>query len=416
MILLFAGIVFPSIVTILSCAFVPFASTTRWRSDAFDRERRPFVRVPSSNERAAGNDVDDDADALRRLLEESWSANVVDGVPSAPEEGARATARAVGAALKDGHRSVRVEVSLPSYEPTSGPRVYDEAALVGFCAALAEALRDETSSTSVRRSLILVRDAAAARVARGVLEGERLRQETRPMRENEQNEKDDDDDVDEFRRRMMADWDGDDHDDDDSATSHDDSATSHDDDDVCYRIDSVFGTREVPDNDSLGPDTMEQVVRAVDRHDPVSDDDDDEAIMLLSTRGVVETIGARRLLARYGDRRVVILVNFRADPLPRELVGVPTAYGLTPLVARPVAAVDGATSSSSSPIRAVVSRRYPRDWELFVDVDGSGFELTDSVAAGQVGPRGPLGEWIGTRVRRYVEFRNESPSSSSGRR
>jgi hypothetical protein len=60
----------------------------------------------------------------------------------------------------------------------------------------------------------------------------------------------------------------------------------------------------------------------------------------------------------------------------------------------------------------VVLRRYPRDWDIFVDVDGnSGFELVESVpVTSLMGGRrkGPSMEYIAGCVKRHMQLKSSS--------
>merc|ERR1712087_535676 len=102
--------------------------------------------------------------------------------------------------------------------------------------------------------------------------------------------------------------------------------------------------------------------------------------MIVSGHARQDAIAARVLLSRYGDgEKLVFLINCNFDPLPRELAQAETVYGLLPLIARPKRA-DGENAAQP---KVVVLRKFPKDWELFVDVDDTGFELVDSFS-----PRG----------------------------
>jgi hypothetical protein len=49
-------------------------------------------------------------------------------------------------------------------------------------------------------------------------------------------------------------------------------------------------------------------------------------------------------------------------------------------------------------------RRYPKDWEVYVDADGNGFELADVAKESQIrGKKGPPMEWIAGCVKRHME-------------
>jgi hypothetical protein len=96
------------------------------------------------------------------------------------------------------------------------------------------------------------------------------------------------------------------------------------------------------------------------------------------------------------------------DPLPRELINARTVYSILPLVAQPVE-VEGNPLATppkrdASPPKVVVMRRFPRDWEVFVDA-GRGFELAETAPSGTAMQRGPSMQWISRAVKRYLQAR-----------
>jgi len=55
------------------------------------------------------------------------------------------------------------------------------------------------------------------------------------------------------------------------------------------------------------------------------------------------------------------------------------------------------------PIKVVSIRRYPRDWEVYVDADGNGFELAQKTPAFKFPKKGPGMEWIATAVKNFFQ-------------
>jgi hypothetical protein len=52
--------------------------------------------------------------------------------------------------------------------------------------------------------------------------------------------------------------------------------------------------------------------------------------------------------------------------------------------------------------KVVVLRRFPREWEVYVDI-GKGFDLAASVPDSSVpGKQGPTLEWVNCAVKRYL--------------
>jgi len=135
----------------------------------------------------------------------------------------------------------------------------------------------------------------------------------------------------------------------------------------------------------------------------------DEALVILAPHTRLHSMAIRRVLAEYcGGKTAVVLINCRCDPLPRELARSETVYGISAFVARRKvsdenvfgsAAPPGTTPPLAQP-KAVVMRRYPRDWEVFVDTaTGDGLEFVRSVSPKQVGfTRGGAGPSSGPQL------------------
>ena len=158
----------------------------------------------------------------------------------------------------------------------------------------------------------------------------------------------------------------------------------------------------------VGADMQRSVVEAVKanalpRHD-------EETIIILSAASPQELVGIRALVGQYQSTKNMILVNCRVTPLPRELVKAQTVYSILPLIAKPTQAKPdpwsgqaGLKKDEPSP-KIVVMRRFPRDWEVFVDT-GNGFDLAATAPASSVPQKGPSISWIVGAVKRYLEAR-----------
>ena len=144
--------------------------------------------------------------------------------------------------------------------------------------------------------------------------------------------------------------------------------------------------------------------------------DDEEAIIILSAASPQELVGIRALVGKYESTKKIVLVNCRTKPLPRELVRAQTVYSVLPLVAKPTetrrnplppgsSAAPSSTRPDNSPPRVVILRRFPRDWEIFVDT-GTGFELAATVPATSAEPKGPTLPWVVGAVQRYLQARS----------
>uniref|UniRef100_A0A7S4K824 DUF1995 domain-containing protein n=1 Tax=Odontella aurita TaxID=265563 RepID=A0A7S4K824_9STRA len=180
--------------------------------------------------------------------------------------------------------------------------------------------------------------------------------------DEDENENENGNDIDSFRRQLMSGWDDDegntaDHDDDDEPAAPEEGAKVPEPAAApapappSYRLSSLFGSSPLPsDLSSASPnDTFAAAVRAVDAN--VDDDAvaSHDALVVLSPSDPAELVAVRRLVQRFSSRKIIILVNSRLDPLPRELTDATVAYSMRPLVAR--AAKKPSPSTANNPLR-----------------------------------------------------------------
>jgi hypothetical protein len=383
---------------------------------------------------------DNPLDDMRKLLESSWNADTMGAVPTNPEIAAIEAATCIKSARENGQSLVSVNLLLPSYDVLQGPNVYDHVLAVEFCIALSHALEDQ--------ACILVRDGKTFNSISRVLEARE-----RDLRLEEELAEDDVDDdidvglydgfassgsigddetiestkqdeesspagadVDVFREQLMARWDG------PTTGGKSDAATARPIRDstsrdltpesnkkentktFClekmYRLASLFGDAII----SRGPDMVNQAVKAVSVN--ALPTEDEETIIILSAVQNEEVVAVRSLAAKYKATKNIILVNCQFEPLPRELARAITVYSVLPLVAKPVIMernAFGKLVENQEPPKVVVMRRYPKEWEVYVDANGGGFELADIARASQVGKKGPPMEWIAACVKRHLQ-------------
>jgi hypothetical protein len=409
---------------LISHSFIP-APTLR---------KRPFFLRSLKSSYDDDNPLDDD---VRKLLESSWNADTMGAVPTNPGIAAREAAACLKSARENNAQSlVFVNLLLPSYDVMQGPNVYDDVLAVEFCIALAQALEDQ--------ACILVRDSRTLKTVSRVLEARErdLRPDKEWADDDDSNddidiETNDDfvssgsigddeetiestkkDNVDVFREQLMASWDG--------PTAEGNSVDAETEKPMrdsasreltpentnkkdttkpfrlerMYRLASLFGDAII----SPGPDMINQAVKAVSVN--AQPTEDEETIIILSAVRNEEVVAVRSLAAKYETNKNIILVNCQFDPLPRELVRAITVYSILPLVARPVVTernFSGKPNEKQEPPKVVVMRRYPKDWEVHVDANGSGFELADIARASQVGKKGPPMEWVLGCVKRHLQ-------------
>jgi len=171
----------------------------------------------------------------------------------------------------------------------------------------------------------------------------------------------------------------------------------------CYRLASLFGDATI----STGPDMTDDVTDAVSANAKPTDGED--TIVVLSPISPEEIVAVRALVGTYKSTKTIVLVNCcrLARPVPRELMGAVTVYSILPLLAKP-ANSNGNEEETRTP-KVLLLRRYPRDWEVYVDVGGEdnagGFDLAASIPDGSVPIDGPSMEWLREVVQRYLQSR-----------
>ena len=395
-----------------------------------------------------GGDEDPRLSAMRSILESSWDASSMGDVPSDPASAARAAAECVSNAMSSNINVVIVDLRLPSYDVLEGRRAYDAVAVYDFGVALSDEMR---ARGLVRKCLLLARNGGEAdEIGRAVESRRRRRGGTKTTTTKGTTEGGVVDpplatdngtmteEADEFRRRLMSSWTsnvpssalptasssakspdegGNDGDGPRTTAAVPPSSPSH-------RLWSTVG-RDLDDDDGaggggmgglLGPDAFDRILSAADANARLAPDED--ALMILSPYDGTDVVALRRVLARYGRSRTIVIVNPRFETDPGEMDGAVLVYGMLPLVAasRKNADAGGGGGRGGSGgggggtgLRAVVMKRFPRDWAVFVDVHGDGF--VEAEGGGVVGTldgggserRFPSPEWIARRVQSHVE-------------
>jgi hypothetical protein len=353
-------------------------------------------------------------------------------VPSDATAAANEAYASILSASENGQNMFFVNLLLPAYDITQGNNLYDEVLAVEYCIALANCLKGNTSIV-VRddKTLQVVGRVFAARerdavddyedddddddlgdeeddvefdddfAGSGASFGESLTNEPTPTPDMAPV----DQDIDSFRQQLMSNWDGGSVVDEPKKSApvrkprkEKPSAMKR------YRLASFFGNQQI----STGKDMMDDVIKAVRENAlPTADE---ETIIILSAASREEMIAVRSLAAKYEGKKRIVMVNCDLTPMPRELTKAETVYSILPLIARQkvsernVSGIQQPDDDKPAPPKIVVLRRYPRDWEVFVDV-GKGFELAESMPVGSVGKKGPSMEWIGGAIKRFLQPR-----------
>ncbi|KAL7519041.1 hypothetical protein ACHAWX_003839 [Stephanocyclus meneghinianus] len=393
---------------------VSIASAFRF-AIAFTAPREHGIRLPSfrytphlssfSND-DWGMEPDPRMEAMRSMLEKSWNGNSMGTVPATPEKAAEAAAESVALAMGKQHNIIMIDLRLPSYDITEGPKLYDKKAVYDFCCYLSDQLRQRKL---IRKSLVLVRNekerlgterAVQLSTEEIIIEDDESWNDSEVVEANE---------IDEFRKKLMDSWD----------TPTDKLSTSVTAEPKptskptlgptsSHRLWSMIGNDEI----TSGSDMFEQVIAAVDKHarlvvtGPSSEQED--ALIIVSPYDTTDLIAVRRILARYGQTRTIIFVNSRLETLPAEMNNAVLVYAVMPLVARSRSkdnTIDDDDDSESG-LKVVVMKRFPENWCLFVDVYGDGFVQVGANGSRQPSADSkefPSSEWIVTNVQAHVQ-------------
>ena len=356
------------------------------------------------------SDSEGGVDALRKMLEASWNTQSMGVVPTSADSAASAAAESVLAAFEREKKAVFfVDVLLPQYDLAQGERMYDEVSAVDLCISLARQLEGKTE--------IVVRDARTVDVVSRVLDiregnpdafddSEDSDDGRDDSRSEETNQgpigKGDTNSVEDFRSQLMSSWDSAESDKDKTDKGPPRKRKKRSERKAGqYRLTSLLGDTEI----KIGPDMTEPILKAVSANAKPKDDED--TIIILSSISQQELVGVRALVGKYKASRRIVLVNCRFERLPRELVDAKTVYSILPLIARPKDPSDSIFSAGSrptedeSPSKVVVMRRYPGDWEVYVDI-GGGFELAATCPAARFQKLPPM-DWIASSVKRFLQ-------------
>eukprot|EP00984_Skeletonema_dohrnii_P018265 scaffold8494_cov104-Skeletonema_dohrnii-CCMP3373.AAC.9 len=350
--------------------------------------------------------------AMRTMLESSWNDKTMGVVPTSAEKAAEAAAESVANAMAKNHNVVMIDLRLPSYDVTEGPKLYDIMAASDFCSYLSDKLREKNL---IRKSLVLVRNEKE----RAEIERVRLQRDEGTTTIDEKGIDDaidteniaaGDDDlwgdvgdekVDDFRAKLMDSW--------DTPVEKVESATKPKSSESSiktiagktqssHRLWSMIGKTDI----SSGPDMFDQVIAAADENAILltTGTEPEDALIILSPYDTTDVIAIRRILARYGQTRTVIIVNSRMEVLPAELSSAVLVYAMMPLIAR-----SRNSGDDGNGLKAVVMRRFPSKWAVYVDVYGDGFVEASDGQDAIVGSSKdfPSPEYIAKAVQKHVE-------------
>jgi len=382
-------------------------------------------------------------DALRSILESSWNQPTMGIVPTTPTNAAIAATECISNAIQSSSSSnvMMIDLRLPSYDIVEGHRAYDSMAVYNFGVELAHRMQQ---IGLVRKSLVLVRNGRECEEIQRVIN---RRKQFKQINTDEYENDDDDEDnllskwteeeeADEFRNKLMSSWESSssvtnsEANEDSSivsstsssssssvysksASSEDSKVIIDDTHSASHRLWSMVGN-DLNNNDIDTPssvvDTFNDIIAAVDVNARLQPNED--ALIILSPYDTTDIVALRRILSRYGPTRTpIIIVNSRFDTNPIELDNALLVYGMLPLVAKAVQQSSSSrkedNNTATTPgLRAVIMKRYPKDWTVYVDVIGDGFvEAKNDNDRSGIGTTKsfPSPEWIAQRVQAHLE-------------
>lgn len=369
------------------------------------------------------SEPNDGIDSLRSMLEVAWNSDTMGQVPSDAKIAANEAFSSILSASDKGISIFFIDLLLPAFDITQGSNLYDEVLCVEYCIGLAECFKD--------KSRILVRDQKTVDIVQRILDRrEKERLEAEPIQSDYEHNggelaTDDSDDINEtdilddttvddsisstvgvdaFRQQLMSSWKS--MDDREKSPPEVNKASSpdaplpksktRDTMEKRYQLASMFGDSKI----SQGADMMQEVVNALYRH--AMPDEDQKNLIILSAIAMDEMVAVRSLASKYSGQKNIILVNCKLDPIPRELYGAETVYSMLPLIARAKDAEQVVPRGETIP-KAVVLRRYPGDWQVFVDM-GNGFILANTAPSDLSNKRGPPMKWIQQSVQDFIRI------------
>jgi Domain of unknown function (DUF1995) len=407
----------------------------------------------SQSSSQSNNEPDDSSiDEIRSMLETAWNQTTMGRIPTTPELAVQECLEALRQAERNGAPKLYfIELLLPQYDISAGPKVYDELLLVEFAMLLIQrwqgrallAVRDQRVLDTVTRVFrarwgrdVTQSTTMMATENPPIVESTKKNEtatggvENRPWVEFDDfgaapfvekkvtPEKDANDspaslwsstgtpdDIASFRELLLQNWNAttvDDLDsirdeerlwDEEEEEEEDDANPSHEKEET-YNQDEpqYYRLTSLLGSHPIsgGADMMNDVVAAVKAN--ALPRDEEEILVFLSPCTKEELYAIRALVSRYESNKTMLFINCQLDPLPQELLRGTTVYSLRPWLARP--------RNGGSATRLVVLRRYPADWQIYGREDRGAWHRLPATFVGRL--RGPTREWIQTVVRQYL--------------
>jgi hypothetical protein len=412
-------------------------------------------RVPTT----PNNAVDECVDAMRRLLAERQQSE---------------TNTTTTTTTYNNNNIYFIDILLPQYDITYGSKIYDEILMAEFCIQFVNRLqiqsviifkddgivntvtqilnlrdnrnnirRDESNclvSTITKKTLS---DKSAFKVEYDDFEGINVDS----VDTNDSIMNDTDQSIADFRESLMKSWDtstkltalGDDNIPEEERLIDSEVQTNSD---IIFDIESVEKTKFEPRQYhriaslfgssiiSKGADMIEDVMAAIKTNQGLPTNSE-QMMIIVSAVSNEEMYAVRAIANKYNSssNKTILFINCKLQPTPQELIRGQTIYSILPFIAQIKGSGHGiggstvsntnasntSTSQRSNPIvpKVVVLRRYPYNWEIFVNL-GHGFDIVTSVSndneiisnrynSNEQQQRGPSMKWIQSIVQQYIQ-------------
>ena len=373
--------------------------------------RRKISNIHTSSRRYLQDSPNQaDIDALRKSLEKTWESlqNTSNSSLNIPANSKDAAIDAADSLMRELEKKIlknpytphvfSIQLLLPSLDITNGPNMYDDVAAVDFCIELSKAIQEKKALDTwynhkkdvVRphNMAIFVRDDPMVKSIERVLVARgKLATDTSKKAE-----------ISHPTADTMTEF-YDDFSDASSSRLFQSNIQSSADETSSFRLTSLFGDQRI----SNGPDMTNDVVQVISNHNV-----NEDIILIICPVSPAEMIAVRKMIQDYGDQKIILLFNEKLDPWPLELRSCEVIYSILPLIAsstdesRLMQTRTADTANSSRKMKLVLMRKV-EDWELFIDVDGEGFQLAAAISAQATDKKGPSMEWIAKQVKDFIK-------------
>lgn len=444
-----------------------------------------------NNENSGSSSSNNNIDIMRQLLENVWNKSTMGEIPTTPDNAVYECVQALRRYYKnsDTHdRLFYIDILLPQYDiEYNNNKVYDEILITEFCIQFIQQLQVPTFKNSVvlykdHNTVQSIQRIINARynnkIENNSIDNDNVKQQLfetnnivggaeeevrnddifysdfddlAVVDEENDNSNSSNDDIDTFRKSLIQSWSSDKE---NNGINENDAKKSisnnnpneeqllpalsqqQPDEGPLYRILSLFNKDVQISN---GVDMEEDVINALKLNDNLlSVLQGSDLVIFVSSMTKEEMIAIRAILMKYTNIKMILFMNCKID-LPYDVLRrYPKPiilYSILPLIGQIKTSLNEninlTTKQKQIQPKIVVLRRYPNDWEVYVDLGSSnkmnknikeedriGFECIASISDDDIvvqrnqnrstqqsasTRRGPSMEWIQSVVQKYIQ-------------